>query len=167
MQGENKVQGSRKHVRFSQKTFKSPQTLERPFMLIHASSEESETLWRHNTLMQFSHYKVGVQCWRKRQSGPADNISREHASKDTNERGTVQEAPGNNILQTENSHGALHFRPVFWRRGPFEEHLVGFSVRFVKALGVFKPLHSCCHDNQSEQWCKLGIINVKCHSCAH
>lgn len=90
---------------------------------------------------------------------PADSTSREHASKDTTERGT---APGENVLQTENrlSTGASRFRAASWRRGPFEEGLVGFPASVVKALGVFKPPHACCHDNQSARRCSLGIITA-------
>lgn len=93
---------------------------------------------------------------------PTDSTSREHASKDTTERGTALEAPGENVLQTENglSTGASRFRAASWRRGPFEEGLVGFAASVVKALAVFKPFHACCHDNQSERRCGLGIITA-------
>lgn len=56
----------------------------------------STTVWRG-----FHTIKRGTQSWHERQSGPADNTSRERASKDTNERGTVQEAPGETVPQNK------------------------------------------------------------------
>lgn len=114
-------------------------------MLLHASSEEGETLSRHDTLAQFSRYEEGIRRrHERRQSGPG----RQHLQGARFKMTQPSEEPRKklqekNVLQTENSlsTGASRFRAASWRRGPFEEGLLGFPASVVKALGVFKPLH--------------------------
>lgn len=68
--------------------------------------------------------------------------------------------------KNRHSTGASHFRTAFWRRGPFEERLVVFSVRFVKALGAFKALHTYCHGNQSDaKWESLTLRVIHAPIC--
>lgn len=81
-------------------------------------------------------------------AGPADNTSRERASKETNERGTARGAPGENVLQTKNTPPPLV--PVELHtsdqipggEAPFEERLMGFSTVYAVRFNPLPALFS-------------------------
>lgn len=92
--------------------------------------------------------------------GPADNTSRERASKETNERGTARGSPGENVLQTKKKTPLVPLElhtsdQIPGGEAPFEERLMGFStvyaVKSVKppCVSTLFPLYS--HANQPER----------------
>ena len=158
IQDENKAQGSRKHVWISQKAFKSPQTPQWPFMLLHASSEEREILSRHNTLTQILNYRRGNSALARAAVGP----DRQHleGARFKRHKWAWSRARSSRRACTPNRKQAFHWSSTL-QNSILERRL---SVTFVRALGVLKPRHTCCHDNQPERCGKLGIMNVTCHS---